>query len=172
MDVLVCAASRYGSTRDIARAIGRTLAERRMDVTIKEPQDVEDVSSYDAVVLGSAVYAGHWMKSAKELVDRLGSQLSGRPVWLFSSGPVGDPPKPEEDPVDAADLLAATGAREHRIFAGKLVRKQLSFPERAIVSALRVPEGDFRDWTEIHQWAASIADAMGAGFPPQAPAGP
>jgi menaquinone-dependent protoporphyrinogen oxidase len=85
-------------------------------------------------------------------------------VWLFSSGPVGDdPPKPDEDPVDVADLLAATGAREHRIFAGKLVRKQLSFPEREIVSALRVPEGDFRDWTEIRQWAAGIADAMGAG---------
>ena len=80
--------------------------------------------------------------------------------WLFSSGPVGDPPKPEEDPVDVADLLAATAAREHRIFAGKLVRKQLSFPERAIVSALRVPEGDFRDWTEIRQWAAGIADAV------------
>jgi menaquinone-dependent protoporphyrinogen oxidase len=43
---------------------------------------------------------------------------------------------------------------------GKLVRKQLSFPERAIVSALRVPEGDFRDWTEIHQWVASIAEAV------------
>jgi menaquinone-dependent protoporphyrinogen oxidase len=59
-----------------------------------------------------------------------------------------------------ADLLVATDAREHRIFAGKLVRKQLSFPERAIVSALRVPEGDFRDWTEIRQWAAGIADAV------------
>jgi menaquinone-dependent protoporphyrinogen oxidase len=48
------------------------------------------------------------------------------------------------------------------VFAGKLVRKQLSFPERAIVTALRVPVGDFRDWTEIHQWAAQIADALGA----------
>jgi menaquinone-dependent protoporphyrinogen oxidase len=92
-------------------------------------------------------------------------------VWLFSSGPVGDPPKPEEDPVDVADLLAASDAREHRIFAGKLVRRQLSFPERAIVSALRVPEGDFRNWTEIRQWAADMADAMGTGFPPQAPTG-
>ena len=82
-------------------------------------------------------------------------------MWLFSSGPVGDPPKPEEDPVDVADLVATTNACEHRVFAGKLVRKQLNFPERAIVSALRVPEGDFRDWTEIRQWAAGIADALG-----------
>jgi menaquinone-dependent protoporphyrinogen oxidase len=49
------------------------------------------------------------------------------------------------------------------VFAGKLVRKQLSFPERAIVSALRVPEGDFRDWAEVRQWGAGVADAMGAG---------
>ena len=83
-------------------------------------------------------------------------------MWLFSSGPVGDPPKPDEDPVDVAELLATTNARDHRVFAGKLVRKQLSFPERAIVSALRVPEGDFRDWIEIRQWAAGIADALGA----------
>ena len=99
---------------------------------------------------------------------RASRRRAGRPVWLFSSGPVGDPPKPEEDPVDVADLLAATGAREHRVFAGKLVRKQLSFPERAIVSALRVPEGDFRDWTEIRQWAAGIADALEAGSSPAA----
>ena len=62
--------------------------------------------------------------------------------------------------MDVADLVAATTAREHRVFAGKLVRKQLSFPERAIVSALRVPEGDFRDWPEIRQWADDIADAL------------
>jgi menaquinone-dependent protoporphyrinogen oxidase len=100
-------------------------------------------------VLGSAVYAGHWLKPARELVGRLGTVVADRPVWLFSSGPVGDPPKPEEDPVDVAEILTATRARDHRVFAGRLVRRQLSFPERAIVSALCVPEGDFRDWPEI-----------------------
>ncbi len=42
------------------------------------------------------------------------------------------------------------------MFAGKLVRKQLSFPERAIVAALHVPEGDFRDWMEIGQWPPEL----------------
>jgi menaquinone-dependent protoporphyrinogen oxidase len=51
------------------------------------------------------------------------------------------------------------------VFAGKLVRKRLSFPERAIVAALHVPEGDFRDWIEIGQWAAGIADAVTADSP-------
>jgi menaquinone-dependent protoporphyrinogen oxidase len=171
MRVLVTAATRYGATAEIAQAIAETLGEHGLEAAVLPLEQVEGVDGYDAVVVGSAVYAGHWLKPARELVERHAGALAGQPVWLFSSGPVGDPPKPEEDPVDVADLLAATGAREHRVFAGKLVRRQLSFPERAIVSALRVPEGDFRDWTEIRQWAAGIADAMGAGFPPQAPTG-
>jgi menaquinone-dependent protoporphyrinogen oxidase len=165
MRVLVTAATKYGATTEIAQTIAEVLGAHGLHATVVQPEQVEGVDGYDAVVVGSAVYAGHWLKPARELLERHRVALADRPVWLFSSGPVGDPPKPEEDPVDVADLLAATGAREHRIFAGKLVRKQLSFPERAIVSALRVPEGDFRDWTEIRQWAAGIADAMGAGSP-------
>ena len=160
MRVLVTAASKYGATAEIAAAIAEVLDEHGLEATVLPPEQVEEVDGYDAVVVGSAVYAGHWLKPARELVERHAGVLAGRPVWLFSSGPVGDPPQPDEDPVDVTELLAATGARQHRVFAGKLVRKQLSFPERAIVSALRVPEGDFRDWTEIQQWAAGIADVV------------
>ena len=160
MRVLVSAATKYGATAEIARAIAEVLGERGLEPTVVPPEQVAEVDGYDAAVVGSAVYAGHWLKPAKELVDRCGRALVARPVWLFSSGPVGDPPKPEEDPVDVAELVALTDAREHRVLAGKLVRRQLSFPERAIVSALRVPEGDFRDWTEIRRWAAEIAEAL------------
>jgi menaquinone-dependent protoporphyrinogen oxidase len=160
MRVLVTAATKYGATTEIAQAIAEVLGDHGLEAMLLAPEQVEEVDTYDAVVVGSAVYAGHWLKPARELIERHAVGLAGLPVWLFSSGPVGDPPKPDEDPVDVADLLAATGAREHRVFAGKLVRKQLSFPERAIVAALRVPEGDFRDWTEIRKWASGIADAM------------
>jgi menaquinone-dependent protoporphyrinogen oxidase len=163
MRVLVTAASKYGATAEIAAAIAEVLDKHGLEATVLPPEQVKEVDGYDAVVVGSAVYAGHWLRPARELAERHAGVLAGRPVWLFSSGPVGDPPKPEEDPVDVAELVALTNAREHRVLAGKLVRKQLSFPERAIVSALRVPEGDFRDWTEIRQWAAQIADAIGAG---------
>jgi menaquinone-dependent protoporphyrinogen oxidase len=163
MRVLVTAATKYGATSEIASAIGEVLGEHGLDPTVVPPEQVEGVDGYDAVVVGSAVYAGHWLKPARELVGRCRGALIQRPVWLFSSGPVGDPPKPEEDPVDVADLVAATGAREHRVFAGKLVRNQLSFPDKAIVSALRVREGDFRDWTEIRRWAAEIASATRSG---------
>src|SRR5687767_5059535 len=111
MKVLGTAASKHGSTHEIAERIAETLREKGGDVARRLPEEVLSVDEYDAVVLGSAVYAGHWMKTAVELVDRLGQNLAGRPVWLFSSGPVGEPPKPEEDPVDVAELMESTSAR-------------------------------------------------------------
>jgi menaquinone-dependent protoporphyrinogen oxidase len=141
-------------------AIADVLTGQGHEVTVTSPEDVVRVEGYDAVVLGSAVYAGHWLKPAKELVDRSSGALLGRPVWLFSSGPIGDPPKPEEDPVEVGDLMEATKARGHRVFAGKLVKKHLSFGEKAIVLALRAPEGDFRDWDAIRAWAGEIAEEL------------
>ena len=138
------------------------LAARGHDPDLEPPDDV-DVASYDAVVLGSGAYAGHWLPAAKDLVERSAADLTKRPVWLFSSGPVGEPPKPEEDPVDIASILEATKAVGHRVFAGKIDRSKLTFPEKAIVVALRVRSGDFRDWNEIEEWAGQIADALGSG---------
>ena len=160
MTVLVTAASKYGATGEIAQAIGEVFTEGGWDAVVLPPEQVQVVDSFDAVVLGSAVYAGHWLKPARELVDRSRDALTARPVLLFSSGPIGDPPKPEEDPVDVAEIMQATKARGHRVFAGKLVKKQLSFPDRAIAAALRVPEGDFRDWGDVKAWAAEIVDAL------------
>jgi len=168
MRVLVSAATRYGATGEIARAIGEVLAERGFDTTVSPPEEVESIEEYDAAVLGSGVYAGHWLEPAKELVDRSGDALASRPVWLFSSGPVGDPSrkmvqKMGEDPVDVAEILAATNARDHRVFAGKIDRENLSFPERAMLMAFRGLEGDFRNWNEIRGWASGIADALKSG---------
>lgn len=162
MKVLVTAASKHGSTAEIARVIGEVLEERGLEVTEALPDEVDTLEGYDAVVLGSAVYAGHWLKPATEFVQRFGDGLSGLQVWLFSSGPIGDPPKPEEDPVDVAALMDETNAAGHRVFSGKLTRSGLSFGEKAIVLALRAPDGDFRDWDEIRSWAVEVAGALHA----------
>jgi menaquinone-dependent protoporphyrinogen oxidase len=129
MRVLVTAASKYGATGEIAQAVADELRAHGIDTAVVAPAEVDGVDAFDAVVLGSAVYAGHWLKAARELVDRSGGTLVARPVWLFSSGTIGDQPKPDEDSVDVAAILAATKARDHRLFAGRLIRKQLHFAE-------------------------------------------
>jgi menaquinone-dependent protoporphyrinogen oxidase len=160
MKVLVSAASKHGATTEIAERIGAVLMQRGIAVDVADPTDVGDVAGYNALILGSAVYAGHWMESAKALANRIGGEGSAPDTWLFSSGPIGDPPQPEGDPVDVADIIAATSALDHRVLAGKIDKSKLSFAEKAILIAVRSPEGDFRDWEEIEGWAGSIADSL------------
>jgi menaquinone-dependent protoporphyrinogen oxidase len=163
MTVLVSAASRHGATAEIAEAIGRVLRERGVAVDVRAAENVTMVDGYDAIVLGSAVYVGHWLEPARKLAETEAAVFASRPVWLFSSGPVGDPAEPDEDPVDVAAMVEATGAREHRLFAGKIDKHRLGLAERAMVFALRAPVGDFRDWTAIEAWAGGIADTLRDG---------
>ena len=169
MKVLVSAATKHGATAEIALAIGTALNDANVEAVVIPPDAVTTVADYDAVVLGSGVYAGRWLDPARKLVDRNVNALKGRPVWLFSSGPVGDPPRPMEDPADIAMLRERTGARDHRIFAGKLIKHELGFAERAIVVAVRAAEGDFRQLAEIEEWAASIARVLKAEAPATEP---
>lgn len=160
MRILVTAASRHGSTTEIATRIGDALAAHAgLDVVVCAPQDVEDIAGYDAYVLGSAIYMGHWLEAARDLVQRCDGWRD-HPVWLFSSGPIGDSPKPDEQPVDVGAVAVATRAIEHRLFSGALRRDQLGFAERAMVAARRAPCGDFRDWVAIDAWAHDIANAL------------
>jgi menaquinone-dependent protoporphyrinogen oxidase len=163
--VLVAAASKYEATAEIANAIAKVLKERGFEANAHEIDPTVQVEGYDAYVIGSAVYAGHWLQPARWFVQSHAAVLSTRPVWLFSSGPIGDPPMPDEDPVDVTAIAEATLAREHRVFAGRLDHSRLSIAEQALVVALRAPEGDFRDWDAIRGWAEGIADALAAPGP-------
>lgn len=160
MHILVTSASKHGATAEIGFSIAEILRKAGNVVDVAEPERVLTLKAYDAVVLGSAVYTGHWLDPALNFVERFEDSLNQRPVWLFSSGPVGEPPKPDEEPVDVTEVLATTGARGHRLFAGKLDRHNLGFGEKAIAIALRAPQGDFRDWSAIEAWAKEIAEEL------------
>ena len=99
MNVLVTVASRQGATKEIAERIGEVLSAAGLGATVEPVEAVGDVDRYDAVVLGSAVRIGHWIEPARRFVRDHSAALATRPVWLFSSGPIGDPPKPVGDPL-------------------------------------------------------------------------
>jgi len=156
MNIHATVATRHGATAEISGAIVEHLIAVGHDFDVREPDEVRDLESVVAAALRSAVYAGHWLKADRELCAWLGPELAARAVWLFSSGLVDDPPKPAEDGVDLAAALAATRAREHRIFAGRIDKHTLAFGRRAIVRALHAAVGDFRDWDAIADWGRSI----------------
>ena len=86
--VLVAYGSKAGATAGIAEEIGQTLRDDGFDAVVLPADIVTDVSGYDGVVLGGALYAGHWNGKARRCARRNAGQLRHRPVWLFSCGPV------------------------------------------------------------------------------------
>ncbi|GAB3785099.1 flavodoxin domain-containing protein [Nocardioides ungokensis] len=167
MRVLVAYATKYGATAGIAERIGETLGRSGLDVDVVDV-DRADPAGYDAFVLGSAAYAGHWRKEARKFVKHHHDELDTHPVWLFSSGPLGDQAVDDKGrdvratatPKDVAGLVESLHARDHRVFFGKLDPDALTGPEGLMtklpVGRKLLPEGDFRDWDEIEGWAQAI----------------
>jgi menaquinone-dependent protoporphyrinogen oxidase len=170
--VLVVVASRHGATAEIAVALARSIADSEAGraaglSAVTMPADQRpDPAAFDAALLGSAVYAGNWLEPAREYATRHADVLGTRPVWLFSSGPIGEPPFPPDEAYDVAPLRNVTGAKEHRTFPGRMDKDRLSFGERAMVTAMRAPIGDFRDWDAVRRWGGEIAGHIaGVGEP-------
>lgn len=162
--VLVAFASKHGSTEEIAAAIGHEISAHGLAVDVVEAGDVHDLSPYTDVVAGSAVYLKRWRPSARRLMRRLQRDLGDRPLWIFSSGFVGDS---EPDPVwcePAAMLKQARqlNLQDHVVFGGRVPQAPRNFVERAMLKSTPADQQDRRDFVEIRRWAAAIASSTPA----------
>lgn len=166
MSILVAYASKHGSTQGIAERIAEKLRRLGLQVELRPIHAVTDLTGFDAFVIGAAAYYFHWMKEATQFVRHHQAELAQRPVWLFSSGPIGTETTDAQgrdvrvtsEPKEFAELKEIVHPRETHIFFGALDATQFGFPERLIVSKL--PQGDFRDWAEIDAWAETIAQTL------------
>lgn len=157
MKALVVYGSKRGGTQGLAEMLGDAFVEQGLEVTVRSAADrTRDLDSFDLIVVGGALYASTWHKDARRFVRRSASSLHGKPLWLFSSGPLG------EDAAEAAtlgptsgveDLMKASGARGHRTFGGRLARDAKGFPASAMAKRLA---GDWRDPAEVRLWAKEI----------------
>ena len=159
MKVLVGYASKYGATDAVAHQIGAILSELGLDVMTARLGNTK-VEGYDAYIIGSAIYAGNWLKDARRFVDRNLDELRAKRTWFFSSGPIGRPLKPEGEPAGIEDFIYEVMPEDHAIFAGKLEKAHLNLLEKAMASVFQAPEGDFRDWDAIARWAIDVGDAL------------
>lgn len=160
MKVLVSAASRHGSTREIAEWIAEELCTLGLECDVVDAAKVMSAADYDAVVMGSAVYVGQWLTEARDLAQRLSSELVDKKVWLFSSG-LADSPSKDSSGIPALKLrVELTGAQGHRHFPGKLDVLELSLAERAAIMAARGKYGDSRDPEAVREWAREIGQSL------------
>jgi menaquinone-dependent protoporphyrinogen oxidase len=177
--LLVAYSSRHGATKGIAERLAATLGEEGLDVTLRDVEDVVTVEAYDAYVIGSAAYMGRWLGPATEFVRSHRWVLAEKPVWLFSSGPIGT----ELVDKQGRDVLEAARPREFAEFETSIVPRgervffgafdadapPVGLGERLAAGFFKVmpadvrkamPEGDFRDWPAIEAWAREIAVAL------------
>jgi menaquinone-dependent protoporphyrinogen oxidase len=167
--VLVAYASRHGFTQGIADRLAATLRAAGRTVDERPLASVTDLGGYDAYVIGSAAYMGQWLRPATEFVERHQAVLAGRPLWLFSSGPLGTATTDSKgrdifeasEPKQFAEFRNLLKPRDLRVFFGGLDASRLRGVERVVrstpVGRQMMPEGDFRDWPAIEAWAEDIA---------------
>lgn len=161
MKLLVGYATKYGSTAEIAEKIGAEIRAAGISVDVLPVHRELDVSEYDAVVLGSAVYMGRWLRDAVDYLKTNESMLANKEVWIFSTGPTGkgDPAKLLNNwnfPKRLMPILDHIQPYDVTVFHGALSPKKLTLVDRVIIRNVKAPTGDFRDWNMILSWAKGI----------------
>jgi menaquinone-dependent protoporphyrinogen oxidase len=157
--MLVAYASKCGSTGSVAEAIGQTLCHNGTAVDVRLLKDVNDISPYRAVVVGSAARMGQWLPEAVKFVETHQTILSKMPVAYFTVCMT----LMEDSEENRREVTAYSDAARQLVqpvdvgmFAGAMDYGKLSLPFRLIMKGMKVPEGDHRDWDAIRAWAAAV----------------
>jgi menaquinone-dependent protoporphyrinogen oxidase len=167
--VLVAYASRMGSTKEIAEAIGEELRARDLDVDVLPCSSDPKPDGYDAVIIGSAIYVRHWDKAASSYLKQYAPILAERPTWLFQSGPCGPGAESEQldPPKGVAKQMSKHGLPRPRTFGGRLDVEHAIGPVSRWMGEKGPLSGDFRDWEQIRRWAQEIGKELTAAAAPR-----
>ena len=163
MAVLVAYASARGSTREIAQHMASRMAAALGGVECRSVEEVDSVSGYDAVVVGSAVHNQAWLPPALAFLADYAPELAERPVWAFSVGMSDGLPKLFRE--RGAELqrqrleqmqFQEVPLRGHAAFSGVYEASQLSAPLRGLFRLAGGQFGDLRDWAAIDAWTDQV----------------
>jgi menaquinone-dependent protoporphyrinogen oxidase len=164
--VLVAYASHCGTTAGVAQAIGEVLCDSGANVDVRLVKNAGDLSSYQAIVVGSATRSASWWPGAISFVEANRQSLSRVPVAYFltclalykNTEEARKVAKSYMEPV----LQAAPEVKpiDMGFFAGALDYSKLSFAYRTIMKIKGAPEGDHRDWNAIRAWAKGLCSPL------------
>jgi menaquinone-dependent protoporphyrinogen oxidase len=160
--VLISYATRCGSTGGVAEAIGQVLCEMGASADIRLVRNVNDLSAYHAVIVGSAIRRGKWLPEAVGFVKDNQDILGRLPIAYFvvcltmkdniaenrsTVMAYLDPVRKEAPKIQPV----AVG-----LFPGALDFGKLSFVEKTVLKAKGASEGDYRDWPSVKAWASAV----------------
>lgn len=169
-NILIATVSPGGSTAGVAEAIAEVLRKYGATVDVRPVQDVQDVASYDAVVVGSAVQASAWMPEALDFVKQNQANLLQKPFAAFLvcltlamknvSNQHQQMVQSWLEPVRSLVPTVCEG-----FFAGVLdfskipyFGARIGFRIATLFGIWKV--GDHRDWDAINTWAHELAKEL------------
>ena len=170
MKILIAYASRHGSTHEVAEFIGNKLQDRNHEVTVADADSIEQVSEYDAFVLGTGIYRGTWLPAMTTFIRKHQTEIGQKPVYGFMLCiRILEPEGPayvleHYVPYYITDSL---NMQDIKAFPGRLYVSEIDMSERWTLS-LRY-EGnydvsevneDFRDWEIIENWTQQVAEYL------------
>jgi menaquinone-dependent protoporphyrinogen oxidase len=166
--ILVTYASRTGTTAGVAEAIGKTLAESGAEVDVRAMADVKELTSYQAVVAGSAIQGKQWLPEAMQFMQTHQATLRQKPfaaflVCMTLAMKKGNYRAEVANWLQPVRTLAPPVSEG--LFAGALdIGKVPTFRDRLMfrisVATGVWSEGDHRDWEAIRAWAESIGPLL------------
>lgn len=148
-----------GGTAGVAHMLAGALEEDGLDVDVHPTDGAGHVDDYNAVIVGSALYAARWQRDARRFLKGNAAALRKRPVFVFSSGPLDNSAteKVIEPTRQVRRLMDRIGAVEHVTFGGRLPEDAKGFPASAMA---KDHAGDWRDADQIRGWAHHVASYL------------
>jgi len=172
-EVLIAYCTRSGATAEVAQAIGRTVNEAGLAAQVKAIADVQSIAPGTEVVLGAAIYIGHFPREFHRFLSRFEVELAKVRPWIFVLGPT----EKERKQFAAAEEQARKELGRHpslhagdmRVLGGKFDPAHLNLPfPMSLIQKLpanpmkKMPVSDIRDWEWIRRWAEAIAEEIAA----------
>ena len=153
--ILVCYATRAGSTAEVAAAIGENLSQNGYSVDVKLIKDNPSLDGYQVAVIGSAIRMGNWLPEAVNYIKANQQSLNHMPVALFTVHMLntGDDETSRTNRLAYLDKVRPLLEDPEEVyFEGKMDFSQLSFLDRMIAKMVNAVEADHRDWDRIGDW--------------------
>lgn len=172
---LVVYASKYGSTKEVARAVADGLG-----ADIVSAASDPDVRPYELVVIGSPIYGGDYLSAVKDFLRANRPYLAKRKIatfitaaaqWERPTGLTGEEDEllfTQQEYADGLARLAGGETVSCRGFGGRLIPEQLDDADRGMLEwfyrfLMREPfKGfDLIDLPEAFRWGEELRETMG-----------